>query len=72
MSFQVTPAHAIQCTIIAHIAKITNLFIYRHNFTAENSEVKLFILFKCGEIDFRCLCHITCTLKHCAGLPAKL
>ena len=61
------PAHAMQCTIIVHVAKITK-FIYRHNFTAEISEAKMFILFKCGEIDFRRLCHITCTLKCRAGV----
>ena len=66
MRFQTMPAHAMQCTIIVHVAKITK-FIYRHNFTAEISEAKMFILFKCGEIDFRCLCHIASTLKYCAG-----
>ena len=37
MSFQAMPAHAMQSTIIVYVAKITK-FIYRHNFTAENSE----------------------------------
>ncbi len=39
MRFQAMPAHAMQCTIIVHVAKITK-FIYRHNFTAEISEAK--------------------------------
>ena len=39
MSFQAMPAHAMQSTIIVHVAKITK-FIYRHNLTAENSEAK--------------------------------